>query len=280
MKNNSLKSLLVLLCAGLNFSAVIAQGAYFTLGTGYNLPASTQTLDALSFSNETNTVNTTTYEQNYVSLGKGLSAGGAFGYMFNENIGAELGISYLMGSTWECVTAYNSPASGGTAKFTDQISSKMTRINPQIVMSMEANKITPYAKVGLLLGMGSMSLMSKSEYIDGTIEQSLLFNGGIATGFTTTIGASYALNDKISLFGDLNFVNMSYSPTKGMITKYTEDGVDLLPSLDPIDKEIQFVDSYVEDDNIQPSITEPTKALKIKFPFSSAGIHIGLKYTL
>ena len=68
MKNNSLKSLLVLLCAGLNFSAVIAQGAYFTLGTGYNLPASTQTLDALSFSNETNTVNTTTYEQNYVSL--------------------------------------------------------------------------------------------------------------------------------------------------------------------------------------------------------------------
>ena len=128
--------------------------------------------------------------------------------------------------------------------------------------------------------MGSMSLMSKSEYIDGTIEQSLLFNGGIATGFTTTIGASYALNDKISLFGDLNFVNMSYSPTKGMITKYTEDGVDLLPSLDPIDKEIQFVDSYVEDDNIQPSITEPTKALKIKFPFSSAGIHIGIKYTL
>jgi len=280
MKNNSLKSLLVLLCAGLNFSAAIAQGAYFTLGTGYNLPASTQTLDAMSFSNETITDNTTTYKQNYVSLGKGLSAGGAFGYMFNENIGAELGISYLMGSTWECVTAYSSSTSGGTAKFTDQVSSKMTRINPQIVMSMEANKITPYVKVGLLLGMGSMSVTSNSEYIDGKIEQTLLLNGGIAAGFTTIIGASYALNDKISLFGDLNLVNMSYSPTKGTITKYTEDGVDLLPSFDPIDKEIQFVDSYVEDDNIQPSITEPAKALKIKFPFSSAGIHIGLKYTL
>jgi hypothetical protein len=56
--------------------------------------------------------------------------------------------------------------------------------------------------------------------------------------------------------------------------------VDLLPSFDPIVKEIQFVDSYVEDDNIHPSITEPAKALKIKFPFSSAGIQIGLKYTL
>jgi len=280
MKNNSLKSFLVLLCAGLNFSAAIAQGAYFTLGTGYNLPASTQTLDEMSFSNETITDNTTTYKQNYVSLGKGLSAGGAFGYMFNENIGAELGISYLMGSTWESVTAYNSSTSGGTSKFTDQVSSKMTRINPQIVMSMEANKITPYVKVGLLLGMGSMSVTSNAEYIDGKIEQTLLLNGGIAAGFTTIIGASYALNDKISLFGDLNLVNMSYSPTKGTITKYTEDGVDLLPSFDPIDKEIQFVDSYVEDDNIQPSITEPAKALKIKFPFSSAGIHIGLKYTL
>jgi opacity protein-like surface antigen len=280
MKNNSLKSLLVLLCAGLNFSAAIAQGAYFTLGTGYNLPASTQTLDAMSFSNETITDNTTTYKQNYVSLGKGLSACGAFGYMFNENIGAELGISYLMGSTWESVTAYNSSTSGSNMKFTDQVSSKMTRINPQIVMSMEANKITPYVKVGLLLGMGSMSVTSKSDYSSGMIEETLLLNGGIATGFTTIIGASYALNDKISLFGDLNLVNMSYSPTKGMITKYTEDGVDLLPSFDPIDKEIQFVDSYVEDDNIQPSITEPAKALKIKFPFSSAGIHIGLKYTL
>jgi hypothetical protein len=156
----------------------------------------------------------------------------------------------------------------------------MTRINPQIVLSMEANKITPYAKVGLLLGMGSMSYTSKYDYVDGVLEQTLLLNGGIAKGFTTTIGASYALNDKISLFGDLNLVNMSYSPTKGTITKYTEDGVDLLPSFDPIDKEIQFVDSYVEDDNIQPSITEPAKALKIKFPFSSAGIHIGIKYTL
>ncbi len=280
MKKNYFKSLMILMFSVLNFSTAMAQGAYFTLGAGYNLPTSTQTLDAMSFSNETITDNTTTYKQNYVSLGKGLSAGGAFGYMFNENIGAELGISYLMGSTWECVTDYNSSTSGFNMKFTDQVSSKMTRINPQIVMSMEANKITPYVKVGLLLGMGSMSVTSKSDYSSGMIEQTLLLNGGIATGFTTTIGASYALNDKISLFGDLNLVNMSYSPTKGTITKYTEDGVDLLPSFDPIDKEIQFVDSYVEDDNIQPSITEPAKALKIKFPFSSAGIHIGIKYTL
>jgi hypothetical protein len=77
-----------------------------------------------------------------------------------------------------------------------------------------------------------------------------------------------------------NTIIFHTNPTKGTITKYTEDGVDLLPSFDPIDKEIQFVDSYVEDDNIQPSITEPAKALKIKFPFSSAGIHIGIKYTL
>ncbi len=280
MKKNYFKSLMILMFSVLNFSTAMAQGAYFTLGAGYNLPTSTQTLDALSFSNEFLTDNTTTYEQKYISLGKGLSAGGAFGYMFNENIGAELGISYLMGSTWECVTDYNSSTSGGNAKFTNQISSKMTRINPQIVLSMEANKITPYAKVGLLLGMGSMSYTSKYDYVDGVLEQTLLLNGGIAKGFTTTIGASYALNDKFSLFGDLNLVNLSYGPTKGMITKFTENGVDMLSLFDPIDKEIQFVDSYVEDDNIQPLITEPSKELKNKYPFSSAGIHIGIKYTL
>ena len=278
MKNKSLKSLMILLCASLNFTAVMAQGAYFTLGGGYNLPTSTQTLDALSFSDEIMTENTTTYKQNYVSLGKGLSVGGAFGYMFNENIGAELGISYLMGSTWESKMAYNDFATSMTS--TDEISSKMTRINPQFVFSMEANKLTPYAKVGLLLGMGSMSLNSKVEYLDGVIEQTTIFNGGVATGFTTTIGASYAINDKISLFGDLNMVNMSYSPTKGIMSKYAENGVDLLSLMDPIEKEIQFVDTYVEDDNIQPSITEPSKALKIKFPFSSVGVHIGVKYTL
>jgi opacity protein-like surface antigen len=278
MKNKSLKSLMILLCASLNFTAVMAQGAYFTLGAGYNLPTSTQTLDALSFSDEIMTENKTTYKQNYVSLGKGLSVGGAFGYMFNENIGAELGISYLMGSTWESKMAYSDFATSMTR--TNEISSKMTRINPQFVISMEANKLTPYAKVGLLLGMGSMSLNSKVEYLDGVVEQTTIFNGGVATGFTTTIGASYAINDKISLFGDLNMVNMSYSPTKGIMTKYAENGVDLLSLMDPIDKEIQFVDTYVEDDNIQPSITEPSKALKIKFPFSSVGVHIGVKYTL
>jgi opacity protein-like surface antigen len=278
MKNKSLKSLMILLCASLNFTAVMAQGAYFTLGAGYNLPTSTQTLDALSFSDEIMTENTTTYKQNYVSLGKGLSVGGAFGYMFNENIGAELGISYLMGSTWESKMAYSDFATSMTR--TNEISSKMTRINPQFVISMEANKLTPYAKVGLLLGMGSMSLNSKVEYLDGVVEQTTIFNGGVATGFTTTIGASYAINDKISLFGDLNMVNMSYSPTKGIMTKYAENGVDLLSLMDPIEKEIQFVDTYVEDDNIQPSITEPSKALKIKFPFSSVGVHIGVKYTL
>ena len=269
---------MILLCASLNFTAVMAQGAYFTLGAGYNLPTSTQTLDALSFSDEIMTENTTTYKQNYVSLGKGLSVGGAFGYKFNENIGAELGISYLMGSTWESKMAYSDFATSMTR--TNEISSKMTRINPQFVISMEANKLTPYAKVGLLLGMGSMSLNSKVEYLDGVVEQTTIFNGGVATGFTTTIGASYAINDKISLFGDLNMVNMSYSPTKGIMTKYAENGVDLLSLMDPIDKEIQFVDTYVEDDNIQPSITEPSKALKIKFPFSSVGVHIGVKYTL
>ena len=269
---------MILLCASLNFTAVMAQGAYFTLGAGYNLPTSTQTLDALSFSDEIMTENTTTYKQNYVSLGKGLSVGGAFGYMFNENIGAELGISYLMGSTWESKMAYSDFATSMTS--TNEISSKMTRINPQFVISMEANKLTPYAKVGLLLGMGSMSLNSKVEYLDGVVEQTTIFNGGVATGFTTTIGASYAINDKISLFGDLNMVNMSYSPTKGIMSKYAENGVDLLSLMDPIEKEIQFVDTYVEDDNIQPSITEPSKALKIKFPFSSVGVHIGVKYTL
>jgi hypothetical protein len=280
MKNNLIKSLLVLLYAGINFNTVIAQGAYFTVGTGYNLPTSTQTLDGMSFYNETITDNSTTYQQNYVSLGKGLNVGGAFGYIFNEHIGAELGVSYLIGSTWESVTEYNSNFSGSNMKFTNQISSKMARVNPQIVMSFESNRITPYAKVGLMLGAGSMTVNGLLNDNSSVTEQTLFYTGGIATGFTTTIGASVALNDKISFFGDLNLVNMSYSPTKGVLTKYTEDGLDLLPSFDLIDKEIQFVDSYVEDDNVQPAITEPAKALKMKFPFSSCGLYFGIKYTL
>ena len=55
----------------------------------------------------------------------------------------------------------------------------MTRINPQIVISLEASKITPYAKVGLLLGMGSMSFKTKDEYNTMVVEQTLLLNGGI-----------------------------------------------------------------------------------------------------
>ena len=75
------------------------KGVFFSINGGYNFAFA---LQKLPITNRTlvesgSSVNISIEENVYGSLGKGLNFGGAIGYMFNKNIGAELGINYLIG---------------------------------------------------------------------------------------------------------------------------------------------------------------------------------------
>ncbi|NQT78402.1 MAG: hypothetical protein HQ565_11855, partial [Bacteroidetes bacterium] len=78
MKN--LKTFLIVFVITLFANGLFAQGAYIGFTTGYGFSTSSANLE--DFQNYTSGTNSTTYEQVNVSLGKGLSFGGTFGYMF------------------------------------------------------------------------------------------------------------------------------------------------------------------------------------------------------
>src|ERR1035438_7821011 len=108
MKN--IKILFIVLAAIVLSSITVnsnAQGFYIDAGLGYGFNAVSQSIgDSYSSTNSGSTFSST--DQNVKgSFGAGLNFGAAFGYMISEHIGAELGISYLSGSTIQITNTSN-----------------------------------------------------------------------------------------------------------------------------------------------------------------------------
>ena len=276
MKKNYFKMLFLIYVVNLLSAPLLfAQGAYLNINSGYATSMSTQNLSG--FENSTFEFYLNSYslkhEQIFFSFGKGLNFGADFGYMFNKNLGAEIGVSYLIGgNTISTLTQPNN-----STEIT--VSSKMLRINPSLVITSSFEKINPYAKFGLILGSGYVILSSNQE-ISGqqSNSESIKLSGGIAIGLTSGIGALYKINDKLSFFGELNMINLSYGPTKGIKTDFRIDGVDMLPSLPTRQKETEYLDSFTEtSSNSNPQDSEPSKKLKQKLPFGSFGLNLGLR---
>lgn len=251
-------------------NSVFSQGSYLNLNAGYGLSMSPQNLHFFDFTNYTSLNNSITEEQIAVSLGKGVSFGGSFGYMFNKNIGAELGLSYLLGSEFEVTRTF----SFRTTDYT--MSANMFRINPSIVVACGFEKVNPYAKFGVLIGSGSI-MYTLDEFDNGDRDvMKVKLDGGMALGFTSGIGALVSVSNKVSFFGEINMVNLSYAPTRGRMTEATVNGVDQLPGWSTDLKEIEFVDSYTYDFANPPADTEPNQVLRQHLPFGSIGFNLGL----
>lgn len=263
---------------GLFTNNLFAQGAYIHINTGYGFNMSSQNLSSFDFINTTKGSNSTTYEQINVSLGKGIYLGGAFGYMLNENIGAELGISYLLGGKSKA----NYSDLYRTEDYT--LSSKMLRFNPSLLIAYSFENIKPYAKFGFIIGFGSIMYECNGNYVfnsnRSTYEEKLKLNGGIALGLSSGIGAMYELSDNMSFFGELNMVSLSYAPTKREFTEYIRNGVNQLPNMTTSDKVVEYVDSYTYNSNNPPADTQPRQELKEKLPYGSFGLNVGLRINL
>ena len=124
-------------------------------------------------------------------------------------------------------------------------------------------------------GLSQLTVVFK----DGTniYSKTLVLDGGMPIGFRASIGTLYKLNEKLSLFGEINLVSLEYAPNKGSITDSTKNGTSNLSTLTVKDKEIEFVDNFV--DTSAPS--NPNVSSKypiIAFSFSSIGLNLGLQY--
>lgn len=271
MKNLKLLSLIATFTCILFVNNLFGQETYMKINAGYSVNMSSQNLEYFDFYNYTSGSNSNTNEQVFVSLGKGLNFDGTIGYMFNENIGAELRLSYLIGGKSTAKDDYDD----GTTDYT--ISSNMLRANPSFVLSTGLKAINPYAKFGLIIGTGSVNYEFEDNEDGDIYKANIKMDGGLAVGLNAAIGVNYTFNDNMSLFGEINMINMSYAPDKGVYTEATYNGADELPDMTTREKEIDFVDSYTYNQNDPPPESEPRKELKQKLPFGSLGLNLGLR---
>ncbi len=264
--------------SSLHSNAQMKKGAYAGLRVGYATSSAGAT-SVLGVENSSNTTTIDEVEAIKFSFGKGLNAGVSFGYMFNENIGAELGVNYLIGGKTKYTQTSNSTFFNST--FTGDVSAKMVQINPTIVLATSMKNITPYAKFGMVIGSGKITTNENSVAsggISSTVVTKRELKGNMALGFTAAMGLNFSVNDKLSITSEVNMINMHYSPKKSTLVTYTENGVDKLSSLSVRDKEIEYSKKVTTTGTPAPN-TLPRQENSVTLPFGSIGINVGVKYS-
>ncbi len=268
MKNKKLL-LMASLVFALSAEKTFAQGAYVNVGAGYGM-----SLASTSFGeNATYPASSpSTHEGVKGSLGKGLNLGAGFGFMFNENVGAELGLNYLMGGKIESTTTDNRLTPATVYKVSQKAT--MLRIIPSVVVSVGDGGAKPYAKVGLVLGMAGKITddYNRTQGSNVTVETEE-YTGGMAMGFASAFGVKIGTG-KMSFFAELGIIAQSWAPTKSVRTKYTIDGVDQLIGKPTSYMETNYVDSYTEPTTINTG--SPKEKIKTYNPMSSVGVNVGL----
>jgi hypothetical protein len=283
MKFSNLKYAFLLAFSTFLTLSVSAQKFYVGVQGGYSYATNS---GQLGLTNSEESDNTIKIEMIKGGLGQGFNTALTLGYSLSDVVAIELGANYVFNSS-EVTDNYSSEFSSGNS--TSVIAAQMIQVAPKVVFNLNSeSKFNPYLKVGATLGIGKITSTTESTDISNFGSQTFEFSsedefeitGGLAFGFNAGIGGNYAINDRISIFSELNLLSMSYAPTKGEVTKYELDGNDELSNLSTSEKETIFVDEIEYDFNGSQNENEPAEQLKMYLPFNNISLNVGLRISL
>lgn len=270
------KLLLSLLLVAGCFGVASAQGLFIRVGGGYNMGID----QALIGQNETTTASTSSAtvkrENVYGSYGQGINLGLRVGYMFTENIGADLGLNYILGAKHTITD--KSTTSISTSEDTHETWANTFLINPCVVLSTSQEKmISAYTRFGIAIGMPSVTTTMKSTATspvgNSTREGEMEASMAVGLGFTGAVGVDIHFGDMFGVYGELNLLSMSSKINSLEITKSTRDGKDVLNDIPADQRKINYVDEIETKTDETPKDQLRTGSN----PFSALGINVGLK---
>ena len=256
---------------GLLFAAIILGAAsanaqfYGKLGVGYNMPAATETITYATTVAEWSVVN--------ASYGKGITPVLGIGYMLNEHVGIELSASYLLGGKIK----WNNDGATSTNAFEQ----KATGINilPALVLmgGSKESKIRPYSRLGLAVSLGpkiseTVNRKSTSGQTTTTMDEKWEYKTNPALGFTGALGLSFKMSKKARLWVEATGVMMSASLKSTEMTEAKVNGIDVLATIDPVDKSWNYVDKLSTTSTSNDDLTR-------KVPLSSMGLAVGVSFS-
>ena len=168
----------------------------------------------------------------------------------------------------------------------------MLQLVPAILITPGLEKMNPYARLGMIVGI----LPSITEKYDETSTGSsggvkatstdvtatkAKISGGVALGFTAAAGVDYSLSSKLVVYAEMIFNGITYAPTKGKYKTYTVNGQDALAlpsSVTGIRSEWTFEKEY--DANAPIPAGSAGKQPKVSANFSNVELNIGIKLKL
>lgn len=276
-KINILSGIFVLIC--LITTNANAQGFFMKFNAGYNFPFGDYESEYINMTNLIHTHTATSiireFENVKFSLGKGIDLNLSPGYMLNKNLGAELGISYLIGLKTES-TRIEYSINGTQYKDINICKGSLISFTPSIIIAAGLKKLDPYSKFGVIIGIPSFTHEYNSNYSGDIFKFINKYSGSMAIGVIGTLGVRYPLTEKFGAFLELAMNSLNYTPSKSVETQYIVNGIDQLPSLTTYQKETEYVDPYTYDASATPDQNKPAKELKITYPFSSLAINLGV----
>lgn len=201
-------------------TSTFAQGFYANIEFGYGVGTSKHS--TLSNYTETDDGNFT-IERVAFSLGEGVTYGITTGYMINKNLGFQFTVSRLdniknISSTYVTLSF---PTLSNQANYNAiNIRGEMIRLIPSIILTTEAGKIKPYAKLGLVIGFGNVliDIDGFDKYGTYTINQTVKANGGVAVGLNTGLGITFSIVKNLTLLSEINLISLDYTPTNNNTT--------------------------------------------------------------
>ena len=274
-----MKKTFLLACVILMMSGITNAQKYYArlgVGVGFGLafygPSADRTING-------NTSDVT--EMKSGSLGSGLNINLGGGYMFSKYIGVDLGLNEFIG--FGVKTKYSMTQTGYTQQYDDKYTGKMFQIIPAIVITPGFEKINPYGRFGLLIGITNTNYSYTNTISGGALKAGAASEnykdkdyGGVALGFATALGVDYHINGNFGIYAEINLNGVNYSPKKGKVVEWTKDGVDQIPISTTKQLQWEYVKSLDNKATIQDS--SPDQLLKETAVMTNVGISIGVKY--
>jgi opacity protein-like surface antigen len=208
------------------------------------------------------------------SLGQGFTPGLKVGYFFNDNLGIELGINYLIGAK---ITGLDRKTTGVT--ILAEAKTTQFRLLPALVYKTDMGI---YGRFGLSLPVaGNTTITTEANGLGGpnTTEHSVeVIKGKFTIGFAGAMGYAFELNENLHLFGELEYIGQNIRAKTSEITEWTRNGVDQVANADVYDIQTNYVDELDASSNTgaSPDKTKPEDVLGSVNGYSSFRINIGI----
>jgi hypothetical protein len=152
------------------------------------------------------------------------------------------------------------------------------QITPSLVYQFQSKNLTPYVRMGPILGFNkiitNVNVLNQSLT---RIEYSYEYTGGLSLGLKTSIGAFTKVSSVTSFFWELSFINMTYTPKKGWLTKYDIEGQNGLHDFSKKERTIKFEKEFTlrSDDEGEQTITTPER-----YSMGAVALNLGFRFTL